>query len=263
MTTKEFFISKLTFREDYRLIKDVFLYEYDGQNLNEGETKDRDWMVHQTNSGHQISVIYPNINDKEKWIRGKNFSYDSNYFRWEKQLPLNTTRRKTFVSYYHHDDQQYKEKFESQFRDLIVSKSVQKDDIDSDNSDQYIKQLIQKGYLSDTTVLVVLIGANTKCRMHIDWEISGALNLKVGEKYSGLLGLILPNHPDYGSGKATYDLMPARLADNFKSGYAVIRDWTEDRVTMQSYIEEAFTNRSSKENERINSRIQMTKNSCE
>lgn len=263
MTTKEFFISKLTFREDERLIKDVFLYEYDGKNLNEGETKDRDWMVQQTNSGYQISVIHPNINDKEKWMRGNNFSYDGNYFRWEKQLPLNITRRKTFVSYYHHDDQQYKEKFESQFRDIIVSKSVQKDDIDSDNSDQYIKQLIQKGYLSDTTVLVVLIGSKTKCRMHVDWEISGALNLKVGEKYSGLLGLILPNHPDYGTEKATYDLMPARLADNFKSGYAVIRDWTEDRVKMQSYIEEAFANRSSKENERTNSRVQMTKNSCE
>lgn len=51
MDIKEFFISKLTFRKDERFIKDVYLYEYDGKNLNDGETKDRDWMVHQINSG--------------------------------------------------------------------------------------------------------------------------------------------------------------------------------------------------------------------
>ena len=96
--------------------------------------------------------------------------------------------------------------------------------------------------------------------MHIDWEISGALNVKVGEKYSGLLGIILPDHPDFGTEKATYNLMPARLADNFKSGYAVIRDWTDDRIKMQEYIELAFEQRTSKATERVNSRTQMQEN---
>lgn len=31
----------------------------------------------------------------------------------------------------------------------------------------------------------------------MDWEISGALNYKVGDHYAGLLGIVLPNHPDY------------------------------------------------------------------
>jgi hypothetical protein len=167
------------------------------------------------------------------------------------------------VSYFHKDDQNSRAKFENLFGDLIVSKSVEKDDIDTDNSDEYIKQLIQKEYLSDTTVLVVLIGPKTKCRMHVDWEISGALNLKVGDKNAGLLGILLPTHPDYGTEKATYNLMPQRLADNFKSGYAIIRDWTDDRIKMQSYIEEAFANRTSKEDKRDNSRIQMDKDTCE
>ena len=65
-------------------------------------------------------------------------------------------------------------------------------------SDDYVKQLIQKGYLYDTTVLVVLLGAKTKCRKHVDWEMSGALNRKVGDTYAGLLGLMLLTHPDYG-----------------------------------------------------------------
>src|SRR5690606_31908749 len=115
---------------------------------------------------------------------------------------------------YHKEDQGYKEKFKNLFDDLIVHKSVEDGDIDSDNSDGYIKQFIQKDYLSDTTVLVVLIGPNTKHRKHIDWEMSGALNLKVGDRCAGILGLKLPSHPDYGSGKHTYNTLPSRLSDN-------------------------------------------------
>jgi hypothetical protein len=135
-------------------------------------------------------------------------------------------------------------------------------DINTDVSTEYIKQLIQKGFLSDTTVLVVLIGNKTKCRKHVDWEISGALNYKVGNNYAGLLGLILPNHPDYGTPKATYNLMPARLADNFKSKYAIIRDYTTDRVELQEYIEAAFQNRNSNLDDKINSRKQLKINTC-
>ena len=114
---------------------------------------------------------------------------------------MNDTKRKSFVSYYHKDNQDDRTKFENLFGDLIVSKSVEDGDIDSDNSDGYIKQLIQKDFLADTTVLVVLIGQKTKCRMHVDWEISGALNLKIGDNNAGLLGIILPSHSDYGTKK--------------------------------------------------------------
>ena len=146
---------------------------------------------------------------------------------------------------------------------MIVNKSVDTGDINTDNSEEYIKQLIQKEYLKDTTVLVVLVGNKTKCRKHVDWEISGALNYKVGNTYAGLLGLIVPSHPDYGTGQATYNLMPARLADNFKTGYAVVADWTEDRKQIQSYIELAFDYRTSKADKRDNARTQMQNNTCE
>jgi hypothetical protein len=178
-------------------------------------------------------------------------------------IPFNITKRKTFISYYHKDEGEKRKEFENLTNDLIINKSVEQGDIDSDNSDDYIKQLIQKEYLKDTTVLVVLVGNKTKCRKHVDWEISGALNFKVGNTYAGLLGLIVPTHPDFGTGKATYDLMPARLADNFKTGYAVIADWTEDRKTIQSYIELVFDYRTSKADKRNNARTQMQKDTCE
>lgn len=177
-------------------------------------------------------------------------------------LPFNITKRKTFISYYHKDEGEKRKEFENLTDDLIINKSVEQGDIDSDNSDDYIKQLIQKEYLKDTTVLVVLVGNKTKCRKHVDWEISGALNYKIGNTYAGLLGLLMPNHIDFGTGKATFDLLPTRLADNLKTGYAVIADWTEDRKSIQSYIELAFGYRTSRADKRDNSSTQMKNNTC-
>lgn len=260
---KDYLITKLSFKDDQKLIQDVFAYEYDGKILSEGESQSRDWIVSKVIAGDQISIMIPNQTERGKWIRGKSFIYSNELFSWGISLPLNITKRKTFVSFYHKDNQDYREKFENIFGDLVVSKSIEDGDIDSDTSDEYCKQLIQKEFLADTTVLVVLVGAKTKCRKHVDWEISGALNRKVGDSHAGLLGIKLPDHPDYGTGKHTYDLLPARLSDNLKSGYAIIRDWTDDRVKMQSYIEEAFSNRKNKSDNRVNARIQMNTNLCE
>lgn len=258
----EYFITKLSFRPDHKLIQDVTVYEFNGTSISESQIRNRNWMVDRITNGYSISLMTPNPDKSESWRRGSQFSYVGGYFRWEKELPKNLTCRKTFVSFYHKDDQAYRERFNNLFGDLIVSKSVEDGEIDSDNSSEYIKHLIQNDCLYDTTVLVVLIGPKTKCRKHVDWEISGALNLKVGDKYAGLLGIILPTHPDYGTGQVTSSLMPARLADNFKSGYAIIRNWTEDRIKMQDYIEFAFTNRTTKEENLDNSRTQMTYNTC-
>ena len=158
MASKEYLITKLSFRENEKLINDVFVYEYDGETLSAGENNDREWMVNKISAGSKLSHMTPNATKKDKWIRGEPFSYTNGLFSWGLVLPKNLTKRKTFISYYHHDDQEYKEKFLNLFGDLIVSKSVDENDIDSDNSDEHIKQLIQNDFLADTTVLIVLIG---------------------------------------------------------------------------------------------------------
>jgi hypothetical protein len=261
VNVSEYFITKLSFRDEQDLIRDVQAFEFDGSVLSEGEDRQRHWMVNRSAEGSQISTL--TRNEKGKWGRGGVFTLNSGLYSWDRVLPKNLPKRKTFVSYYHHDDQRYRGLFENLFGDLAVSKSVEAGDIDADNSDEYCKQLIQQDFLSDTTVLVVLIGPKTKCRKHVDWEISGALNVKVGETHAGLLGLILPPHPNFGSDKASYDLMPARLADNFKTGYALVADWTADRVRLQSLLELAFDYRSSRSDKRDNSRIQMRRDTCE
>lgn len=263
MKIADYAISKLSFTETHR-IDTVTVVELDDNNqfISEFESKDRNWMIQKNIQFKTFCSISKNNNGN--WSKKTLFNYDEikDVFTWNFHLPKNIIKRKTFISYYHKEDQYRKDIFENLFGDLIVNKSVQDGDIDSNNSDEYAKQLIQKGYLVDTTILVVLIGAKTKCRKHVDWEISGALNLKVGDKYAGLLGIILPNHPDYGNRGINSNILPSRLADNFESGYAIIRDWSEDRALIQSYIEEAYENRSTKAEERINSRIQMENDTC-
>jgi hypothetical protein len=174
----------------------------------------------------------------------------------------NNTRHKVFISYYHKDDQYYRDSFETLFGHLFADKSVKPGDIDSDDSDEYIKRLIQEDYIEDTSVLVVLVGPKTYCRKHVDWEISAALNKKVGG-YSGILGLCLPTHPDYVKDKYNASIVPPRLVDNLKSGYAKFYNWSEDENKIKKWVEEAFQARIDKADKIDNSREQFKYNRCE
>lgn len=256
---KEYFISKLSLN-DKRQIRDFIVHEFDGATVSEGYEEERPWLVSKLLEGAKVSTM--SRNDKGSWTRGNAFSYSNGVITHGAILPMNLIKRKTFVSYYHNDDQAYRKKFQNLFDDLIVSKSVEVGDIDSDNSDEYIKQLIQKDYLKDTTVFVVLLGPKTKCRMHIDWEISGALSSKIGGN-SGLMGILLPSHPDYGVGKKyDADNLPKRFAANIKNGYGNLYDWTDNRVDMQKWIEAAFAGRANADKIVNKSIPQMSKDAC-
>lgn len=174
----------------------------------------------------------------------------------------NDVKHKVFVSFHHKRDSWYKERFEELFSDIFIIKSVKDGDIDSDNSDDYIKRLIQEDYLSDSSVLIVLVGAATKGRKHVDWEISAALNKKVGG-YSGLLAICIPDNPDYPSDKYNSCNIPARLADNLSSDYAKYYDWSESIEGTKARVENAFQARIDKSDLIKNSRIQMNEDEYE
>ncbi len=151
-------------------------------------------------------------------------------------------KHKVFISYYHEDDQDYRDKFEDLFGHLFINKSVEEGEIDSDNSDEYVKRLIQEDYISDASVVLVLCGPNTWKRKHVDWEISAGLNKKVGG-YSGLIGIHLPGHPDYQKDKYNKANIPPRLTDNLETKFAAIYDWTTSEEAIKKRIQEAFDNR--------------------
>ena len=173
-------------------------------------------------------------------------------------------KHKVFVSYYHNDDQRYRDAFEKHFGSLFISKSVQPGDIDTDVGDEYIKHLIQDDYLDDASVIIVLVGPKTLGRKHVDWEISAGLNKKVSG-YSGLMAILLPEYRLSVDGKYQYDEIPARLADNVKTDYAKVYTWAwlcADAQRVKNAIQTAFDDRIKKADKIDNSRKQMQGDTC-
>lgn len=156
-------------------------------------------------------------------------------------------RHRVFVSYYHDEDQAYRDRFENLFSDIhgiMVSESVEIDDIDDTNlSSKRIFQIIREDYLSDSTVTVVLIGAHTWQRKFVDWEIGASIRHTKSNPRSGLLGILLPTYPKP-PGKA-YDpyTIPPRFYDNIQCNFATIHNWRKDPSTVQAWIHEAFKRR--------------------
>jgi hypothetical protein len=169
-------------------------------------------------------------------------------------------KHNVFISF-HSQDIPWKNEFERRFEHLFISKSVNKGDIDSDNSSEYVKRLINEGYIDDASVVIVLIGAKTYCRRHVDWEIYAALDVRVGGR-AGLLGICLPTNPDYPGPTYNATITPARFVDNQRSGYANYYDWTDEQVLMAARIETAFLTRIEKADKADNRRIQLSNNLC-
>lgn len=151
-----------------------------------------------------------------------------------------TKRHKVFVSYHHANDQQYREKFEEMCEDVIVSQSVDIDDIDPDLKTETIRQKIRDEYLRDSTVTVVLIGKQTWQRKHVDWEIGSSIRQTEYNPRSGLLGIILPTYPRQNSSHYNHCTIPPRLHDNIECGYAKIYNWSTNPTQIQEWIHEAF-----------------------
>lgn len=164
-------------------------------------------------------------------------------------------KHKVFTSYYHKDDQEYKDYIDENFNKIIINKSVMDNDINSDNSDEYVKRLIREDYISDSSVIIVLVGKNTKTRKHVDWEIYAGLRGSIHGN-SGLIGILLPE-----MGKRySYDDIPARLADNIKSGYSKMYSWDYAISNFKEIIEDAFQNRIKLKDKIDNHRQQMQRN---
>lgn len=154
-----------------------------------------------------------------------------------------THRHKCFISYHHENDQYYKERFVKLFDyylDIFIDKSVGEGEINSNSSTDYIMQQIRDNYLRDSSVTIVLVGKDTWKRKFIDWEISASIRNTQKNPRSGLFGIILPTHADYGKTGYTSNIIPPRLYDNLKNGFAEIYDWTENPDKIQQWINSAF-----------------------
>ena len=167
------------------------------------------------------------------------------------------TRHNVFISYHHENDQGYKDQFVDMYGHLFIDHSVYPGEYDDDLSEEYIKRLIREEKITDSTVIIVLVGEETYNRKHVDWEISAALSKKAGG-YSGLLGIILP---PIGAPRP----IPARLWDNINSDYALLHYLpaiTHKQVDLGFLIDIAFERKNTMAGRINNDRPQMQENSC-
>ncbi len=160
--------------------------------------------------------------------------------------PNTQPRHKVFVSYHHARDQAYRDRFERLFaydHDIMVSKSVQIGDIPTYLSTETVRQKIRDEYLRDSTVTVVLIGAETWQRKHVDWEIASSIRDTRFNARSGLMGILLPSYHKPAPNRYDAFTIPPRLHDNIERGFASIHDWSENPREVSAWIHEAFLRR--------------------
>lgn len=161
-----------------------------------------------------------------------------------------SNRHKVFVSYHHALDENYKNIFELCFGNAfgaIVPGSVKVGDIDPNLPTDSIRQKIRDEYLRDTSVTVVLIGAQSWQRKHVDWEIGSSIRQTEYNLRSGLLGILLPTYPRTDPTKYNPHTIPPRLYDNIKCGFASIYNWSDNPTTVEGWIHDAYLRRSTKQ----------------
>lgn len=147
-------------------------------------------------------------------------------------LVVKPVKPRVFVSYHHKNDQWWYDQFSRLFAggyDLFTDTSIGRK-IDSDDP-LYQSRKIREDHISGSSTTIVLIGAETGKRKHVDWEVYATL-----AKKHALLGIALPTHVK-GTGGAV--IVPSRLYDNIVSGFATWIHWTNDAAAVSNAITNA------------------------
>lgn len=194
---------------------------------------------------------------------------------------MNIPRHKVFISYYHKDDQQYKDYLINmqewnsqtcQYQSIFEDYSVHENEIDDTGlTSEQIRCIIRDEYIKDATVLILLCGQNTKRRKHIDWEIHAAMYNSDVNPQMGILVVNLPsiNQSIRASSQAEkpllsdsghwfaletrqdfelyYPYMPSRIIDNFmKEAPITVGEWSRiqnNSQILKLLIDNAFNRR--------------------
>ena len=181
-------------------------------------------------------------------------------------------KHKVFISF-KTEDKEYKKYIQENLDVDMIDKSLN-ERIDSDDED-YIMRKIRKDYLSDSTVTILLIGANSaenkgwKEQKYIKRELQASLYNGKNNTRSGILGIVLPSMYDniykgsYTCSKCNNSHNHVALNDttvikefsynyyipNNKCShaqddkYCVLVKWDDFISTPEKYIDDTFTKR--------------------
>ena len=190
-------------------------------------------------------------------------------------------RHKVFISYYHHDDQTYKDILINmqelnpdtwQLQSIFEDCSVHENEIDDTGlTSEQIRCIIRDEYIKDATVLILLCGQNTRKRKHIDWEIHAAM---YDSEKNPQMGILVINSPTINQSvrastneekpllsdnghwfslktrqefEQYYPYMPSRIIDNFiKDVPITVVEWNRvqgDPQILKQLIDNAYSRR--------------------
>ena len=102
---------------------------------------------------------------------------------------------RVFISYHHARDQIYKDHLiwlnskDGIFSDMSVNSGEINDAYLSDDE---IRVIVRDDYLRDSSVTIVLVGAETRQRKHVDWELFSSMRDSPRNKKSGIILVSLP-----------------------------------------------------------------------
>ena len=181
---------------------------------------------------------------------------------------------RVFVSFYHRDDQRYKDALVkwAKEHEVFIDGSVDIGDIPDEWNDQKIRETIRDEYLRNTSVTILLVGPNTRHRKHVDWEIYSSMYDGKKNKRSGIIVVMLPEtncdgcHIPYANEKSQiypeitnwvkvdsrneyeqrYPDMPERIIDNLMAVGVKISVTTWNKLTpsnLRMMIDNANENR--------------------
>jgi len=101
---------------------------------------------------------------------------------------------KVFISYHHSNEGEIKEKLLriNKEHNIFIDCSVSTGDIDENLEPQAIRKTIRRKYLSGSTVILLLVGRETKYRKHVDWELYSSMYNGTNFGRSGVVVLHAP-----------------------------------------------------------------------
>ncbi|MCH5179980.1 MAG: TIR domain-containing protein [Erysipelotrichales bacterium] len=158
---------------------------------------------------------------------------------------MSIPKHKVFISYYHNDDQHYKNHllYLNHLYDIFDDYSVHEDDIDDTNlTSEQIRRIIRDDYIRDASVLILLCGENTKTRKHIDWEIHAAMYDSPINHKMGILVINLPSIYGKQSTRAASNEEKKYIADETARWYSIhtIDEYNQDYPYMPDRIIDSF-----------------------
>ncbi len=146
-----------------------------------------------------------------------------------------------FLSCQYPEDAYYGQLCEQAIRerwDFNLIKPLSNQVIEFNQGDDVIVSEVRTKVLLDSHMTIVLLGRDTWRTYQTDWVLAASMSGGPTQR-SGILGFILPTHPDFH--KVTYNsaLLPPRMADNMANDYVVLRKWSDDLETLETYYLEA------------------------